>query len=59
MAAPPAKGNTEQSEEGDLPQLPVSPKPDDEQSRSQSPTQLQLTCGRSTRQWRSWGPMSW
>nr|BAE34133.1 unnamed protein product [Mus musculus] len=41
MAAPPAKGNTEQSEEGDLPQLPVSPKPDDEQSRSQSPTQLQ------------------
>ncbi|EDL14478.1 AT rich interactive domain 5A (Mrf1 like), isoform CRA_c, partial [Mus musculus] len=39
--APPAKGNTEQSEEGDLPQLPVSPKPDDEQSRSQSPTQLQ------------------
>ncbi|GAB1284874.1 AT-rich interactive domain-containing protein 5A [Apodemus speciosus] len=41
MAAPPAKGKTEQSEEGDLLELPASPKPDDEQSRSQSPIQLQ------------------
>lgn len=23
------------------------------------PPSLQLTCGRSTRQWRSWGPMRW
>ncbi|KAL6039350.1 hypothetical protein STEG23_014189 [Scotinomys teguina] len=41
MAAPPAKGKREQSEEGDLLELPVSPKPDDEQSRSQSPIQLE------------------
>ncbi|XP_015861315.1 AT-rich interactive domain-containing protein 5A isoform X2 [Peromyscus maniculatus bairdii] len=41
MAAPPAKGKREQSEEGDLLELPVSPKPDGEQSRSQSPIQLE------------------
>ncbi|XP_051060232.1 AT-rich interactive domain-containing protein 5A [Phodopus roborovskii] len=40
MASPPAKGKREQSEEGDL-ELPVSPKPDGEQSRSQSPIQLE------------------
>ncbi|XP_069869475.1 AT-rich interactive domain-containing protein 5A isoform X2 [Dipodomys merriami] len=37
--APSAKGKRKQSEESDSLELPVSPKPDGEQSRSQSPVQ--------------------
>ncbi|XP_063086007.1 AT-rich interactive domain-containing protein 5A isoform X3 [Cavia porcellus] len=59
MAAPPIRGKRKPSEEGDPLDAPASPNPDGEQSRSQSPIQLELTCGRSTRRWRSWGPMSW
>ncbi|XP_010636431.1 AT-rich interactive domain-containing protein 5A isoform X1 [Fukomys damarensis] len=41
MAAPPVRGKRKQSEEGDPIDSPVSPSPDDEQSRSQSPIQLE------------------
>ncbi|KAB1256677.1 AT-rich interactive domain-containing protein 5A [Camelus dromedarius] len=39
--APPIKGKRKQSEEGDPLHPPVSPQPDGEQSRSQSPVQLE------------------
>ncbi|XP_003799323.1 AT-rich interactive domain-containing protein 5A [Otolemur garnettii] len=39
--APPVKGKRKQSEEGDTLDPPASPKPDGEQSRSQSPIQLE------------------
>ncbi|PNJ03703.1 ARID5A isoform 3 [Pongo abelii] len=58
MAAP-VKGNRKQSTEGDALDTPASPTPAGEQNGIQNPTSLELTCGRSTRQWRSWGPMSW
>uniref|UniRef100_A0A8C9UQT3 AT-rich interaction domain 5A n=1 Tax=Spermophilus dauricus TaxID=99837 RepID=A0A8C9UQT3_SPEDA len=57
--APPVKGKRKQSEEGEALEPPASPKPDGAQSRSQSPIQMELTSGRSTRRWRSWGPTSW
>ncbi|XP_004844421.1 AT-rich interactive domain-containing protein 5A isoform X1 [Heterocephalus glaber] len=41
MAAPPVRGKRKQSEEGDPVDAPVSPNPDGEQSRSQSPIQLE------------------
>ncbi|XP_039728475.1 AT-rich interactive domain-containing protein 5A isoform X2 [Pteropus medius] len=39
--APPIRGKRKQSEGGDPPDPPVSPQPDGEQSRSQSPIQLE------------------
>ncbi|XP_066233759.1 AT-rich interactive domain-containing protein 5A isoform X1 [Saccopteryx leptura] len=39
--APPVRGKRKQSEGGDSLDLPVSPQPDGEQSRSQSPVQLE------------------
>ncbi|XP_005400723.1 PREDICTED: AT-rich interactive domain-containing protein 5A isoform X1 [Chinchilla lanigera] len=41
MAAPPVRGRGKQSEEGDPLDTPASPSPDGEQSRSQSPIQLE------------------
>ncbi|KAI2524335.1 ARID5A isoform 4 [Pan troglodytes] len=58
MAAP-VKGNRKQSTEGDALDPPASPKPAGKQNGIQNPISLELTCGRSTKQWRSWGPMSW
>lgn len=50
LVAPPVKGKRKQSEGGDPLDPPVSPQPDGEHSRSQSPIQLEVS-------WETpWGP---
>lgn len=43
LPAPPVKGKRKQSEDGDPLDPPVSPQPDAEQNRSQSPVQLEVS----------------
>ena len=43
LPAPPVKGKRKQSEDGDPLDPPVSPPPDAEQNRSQSPVQLEVS----------------
>lgn len=43
LPAPPVKGKRKQSEDGDPLDPPVSPQPDTEQNRNQSPVQLEVS----------------